>query len=237
MTNKNIEEVPTEELIEETDNAQGDEFINVESETFIDSGKSGIKIVSKNYDGKGLQPPRMSEDGKTVLPGQIMMPHTDAAKLLKSLGLDITKMTGEEIMEKLDPSALEVIGYRIPNQGMSSNDYLEIVGILPEGMGDSMLVYDAIPGKTGSDFDIDKMFLMMNNLEVVNGKITKVQDVNSLQYKQNEMIDLYRAVLSSPLTYDAMMTSIDSSSLKNDITDLFPTRKQVTLSYFLQLSK
>ena len=232
LTNKNIEEVPTEELIEETDNAQGDEFINVESETFIDSGKSGIKIVSKNYDGKGLQPPRMSEDGKTVLPGQIMMPHTDAAKLLKSLGLDITKMTGEEIMEKLDPSALEVIGYRIPNQGMSSNDYLEIVGILPEGMGDSMLVYDAIPGKTGSDFDIDKMFLMMNNLEVVNGKITKVQDVNSLQYKQNEMIDLYRAVLSSPLTYDAMMTSIDSSSLKNDITDLFPTPEAGNLELF-----
>jgi len=213
----------------------GGSFIQVSPfalESTDDKNVDGIKIVSKNYDGKGLQPPRMAADGKTVLPGQIMMPHTDAAKLLKSLGLDITKMTGEEIMEKLDPSALEVIGYRIPNQGMSSNDYLEIVGILPEGMGDSMLVYDAIPGKTGSDFDIDKMFLMMNNLEVVNGKITKVQDANSLQYKQNEMIDLYRAVLSSPLTYDAMMTSIDSSSLKNDITDLFPTPEAGNLELF-----
>jgi len=237
LTNKNIEQASAEELEQDNevilaDKKAKEEFIEVESETFIDANSSGIKIVSKNYDGKGLQPPRKSADGKTVLPGQIMMPHTDAAKLLKSLGLDITKMTGEEIMEKLDPSALEVMGYRIPNQGMSSNDYLEIVGILPEGMGDSMLVYDAIPGKTGSDFDIDKMFLMMNHLEIVNGKITKTQDKSSLEYKQNEMIALYKSVLSSPLTYDAMMTSIDGTQLRDDINFLFPKKELGNLELF-----
>ena len=213
----------------------GGSFIQVSPfalESVNSDQNAGIKIVSNNYDGKGLQPPRMSKDGKTVLPGQVMMPHTDAAKLLKKLKLDITKMTGAEIMEVLDPSVLEVMGYRIPNQGMSSNDYLEIVGILPEGMGDSMLVYDAIPGKTGSDFDIDKMFLMMNNIEIVDGKITKTQNESSIEYKQNEMIALYKSVLSSPLTYDAMMTSIDGTQIKDDINFLFPKEELGNLELF-----
>ena len=225
MMNKEVVKIST----------NGGSFIQVSPfllETVSEDDASGIKIVSDNYDGKGLQPPRLSEDGKTVLPGQVMMPHTDAARLLKTMNLDITKMTGKEIMAVLDPSALEVIGYRIPNQGMSSNDYLEIVGILPEGMGDGMLVYDAIPGKTGSDFDIDKMFLMMNHVEVVDGKITKTQDESSVKYKQNEMIALYKSVLSSTLTYDAMMTSIDGKELRDDIVDLFPAPEMSNLELF-----
>tara|TARA_R110000764_G_scaffold27310_2_gene64772 strand:+ start:2801 stop:9094 length:6294 start_codon:yes stop_codon:yes gene_type:complete len=225
MMNKEVVKIST----------NGGSFIQVSPfalESVNSEQNAGIKIVSNNYDGKGLQPPRMSEDGKTVLPGQVMMPHTDAAKLLKKLKLDITKMTGAEIMEVLDPSVLEVMGYRIPNQGMSSNDYLEIVGILPEGMGDSMLVYDAIPGKTGSDFDIDKMFLMMNNIEIVDGKITKTQNESSIEYKQNEMIALYKSVLSSPLTYDAMMTSIDGTQIKDDINFLFPKKELGNLELF-----
>ena len=57
----------------------------------------------------------------------------------------------------ISPEILEnIIGYRIPNQGLSSNDALEIVGFLPEGMGDAVVAYSEIPTKTGSDFDIDK---------------------------------------------------------------------------------
>jgi hypothetical protein len=54
-----------------------------------------------------------------------------------------------------------IIGYRIPNQGLSSNDAFEVVGILPEEKGDSVIAYTGITTKTGSDFDIDKMFLMI----------------------------------------------------------------------------
>ncbi len=62
----------------------------------------------------------------------------------------------------IDPEILEnIIGYRIPNQALSSNDALEIVGFLPEGMGDSVVAYSEIPTKTGSDFDIDKMYIMV----------------------------------------------------------------------------
>ena len=77
-------------------------------------------------------------------------------------------MTEKEVKEFFaNPDTRELVGYRIPNQGMSSNDTLEIVGILPETMGDSIIGYDGIPGKTGSDFDIDKVYLQKDVAERV----------------------------------------------------------------------
>lgn len=210
--------------------------------------KSGIKIISENFNGEGLLPPRIVE-GK-VLPGQAMIPHSLAKKILSKNGYDINNITNEEWKKLFTQKAREIISYRIPNQGMSSNDTLEIVGILPAGMGDSIVGYDGIPAKTGSDFDIDKMFVMAPNL-VFNKKTKQLEPLNdgNIQYfekiledegavslnkqlSQNRVIELYQSVLQSPLTYDNMMTSIDSSFLKNDIESLFPAPKQDNLSFF-----
>ena len=54
-----------------------------------------------------------------------------------------------------------IIGYRIPNQGLPSNDAFQILGILPEDVADTVVAYTGITSKTGSDFDIDKMYLML----------------------------------------------------------------------------
>lgn len=144
---------------------QGGSFIQVSPFGLETVGKdSNITITSKNYNNEGLLPPRIVK-GK-VLPGQAMIPHSYAVKILsKHLpDLDLSKISLDDAVKLLDPSALELITYRIPNQGMSSNDYLEIVGILPQGVGDSIIVYDGLPAKTGSDFDIDKLFVMQNHL-------------------------------------------------------------------------
>jgi hypothetical protein len=68
----------------------------------------------------------------------------------------------------LDPKILDnIIGYRIPNQGLASNDALRIVGILPESSGDTVVAYTGITTKTGSDFDIDKMYMMFPHVKPV----------------------------------------------------------------------
>tara|TARA_R110000822_G_scaffold227017_1_gene359649 strand:+ start:28365 stop:35180 length:6816 start_codon:yes stop_codon:yes gene_type:complete len=201
--------------------------------------ESGIQIVSKNYNKEALLPPRI-EKGK-VLPGQAMIPHSEAMKIFKANGISIKGKSLEELVAMLDPSALEMITYRIPNQGMSSNDYLEIVGIMPPGMGDSIIVYDGLPAKTGSDFDIDKLFAMQNSLvwNSDTNKLEKLTKANSMHFPkkdnatekdiknrdleiqkklvQNKLVSTYKAVLNSPLTYDNMMTSIDGAFLKDDI--------------------
>lgn len=202
-------------------------------EQMIKEGASSIKIVSDNYSSEGLLPPRI-ENGK-VLPGQAFLPHSAIAKFLPP-GVDINKLSGKELMKYIDPSALEVITYRIPNQGMSSNDMLEIVGILPEGMGDSIMAYDAIPAKTGSDFDIDKMFAMMPNYHF-NGETGKVEAVpydnssRGLKATQNRLFDLYKGIMSSPSNYDNMMKSIDAGFLKDSINDLHPRQPLVDLQH------
>lgn len=193
----------------------------------IDKGlnikESGIKIVSENYDPvRGLKPPRI-EDG-VVKPGQVFVPYSALKSLVSKVdkNLNFDSMTSEELIAIIDPSALQMITYRIPNQGMSSNDAVEIAGILPDSMGDAIIGYDAIPGKTGSDFDIDKMFVMMHNLEVRNGKIQKISsNQSSKKGVQNKLVDLYTSVLTSKNTYNDMMRSIDASFLKDDIDSLF----------------
>ena len=196
--------------------------------------KSGIKILSKNYDPvRGLKPPR-KENG-VVKPGQVFIPYSALKTMLKGLDskLNFDNMTSEELMAMVDPSALEMITYRIPNQGMSSNDAVEIVGILPDSMGDAIIGYDAIPGKTGSDFDIDKMFVMMHNLELRNGKVQKISPNQSSKAAiQNKLVELYWSVLTSPSTYDDMMRSIDSNYLKDDINGLFPAASYDDLQIF-----
>ena len=201
--------------------------------------KSGIKILSKNYDPvRGLKPPR-KENG-VVKPGQVFIPYSALKTMLKGLDgkLDFDNMTSEELMAMIDPSALEMITYRIPNQGMSSNDAVEIVGILPDSMGDAIIGYDAIPGKTGSDFDIDKMFVMMHNLELRNGKVQKISPNQSSKAAiQNRLVELYWSVLTSPATYDDMMRSIDSNYLKDDINGLFPPPQYDDLQIFSPTSQ
>lgn len=235
MVNKEITKIST----------MGGSFIQVSPFGLETVGKdSGIKIISKNYDGKGLQPPR-KVDGK-VLPGQAFIPHSEIARILWENGNhDINNMTSEEIMALLTPEALELVTYRIPNQGMSSNDALEIVGILPPGMGDSIIAYDGIPAKTGSDFDIDKMYVMMKNLvfDKDQGKI--VAATEGTKGIQNQLVDLYKAVLTSPLTYDAMMRSIDGAFLKDDIAGnpkkgikgLFEAEKRGNLDMFSPITQ
>jgi hypothetical protein len=76
----------------------------------------------------------------------------------------------EELREKnkpkIDSELLKIIGYRIPNQKLSSNQPLEVVGILPPSMGDSIMMYTEITTQTGSDFDIDKTYVMLPAFEV-----------------------------------------------------------------------
>jgi hypothetical protein len=241
---------------------QGGSFIQVSPFGLEKVGEnSSITIVSKNYNKEGLLPPRIDKKTGKVLPGQAMIPHTYALQLLKRHGVDIKGKSIEEAVASLDPSALEMITYRIPNQGMSSNDYLEIVGILPPGVGDSIVVYDGLPAKTGSDFDIDKLFAMQNHLvmDPETLKLTKLTEENrhileaAGQSKdsidkllaENKLVSLYKAVLNSPHTYDNMMRSIDGAQLQDDIAGpkgnsekgLFPAPKMGNMELFSPLKQ
>lgn len=51
------------------------------------------------------------------------------------------------------------IGYRIPTQGMSSMFAFCVADVLARTAGDTIVVPDAFTAQTGSDFDVDKLYL------------------------------------------------------------------------------
>lgn len=95
-----------------------------------------------------------------IKPEQILISGSFIAKYIPNY----EKFTSEKLFGKVNPETGEleggmidnkilsnIIGYRIPNQGPSSNGALEVVGILPAGMGDTIVAFAGITKKTGSD--------------------------------------------------------------------------------------
>jgi hypothetical protein len=71
-----------------------------------------------------------------------------------------------KVTKDIDPKLLEAIAFRIPTQGMNSIEYINIKGFLPQEMGDQIVVPSEIVGKSGSDFDIDKLNIYLSNYAV-----------------------------------------------------------------------
>jgi hypothetical protein len=123
----------------------------------VNNDKSGIRL---NPNVEKFSPPLLhtNEDGsKSVTPGAIFIPASFIAKYIPdwkkydNKELFISYRGGAPIISKKLQET--IIGYRIPNQGLPSNDSLQIAGILPESAGDTIVAYTGITSKTGSDFD------------------------------------------------------------------------------------
>tara|TARA_R110000868_G_scaffold14426_1_gene67111 strand:- start:11101 stop:24315 length:13215 start_codon:yes stop_codon:yes gene_type:complete len=71
-------------------------------------------------------------------------------------------------------SALAGVAFRVPTQKQNSIEVFEIAKFLPQGFGDSVVIPSALVMKTGSDFDIDKLFMYLKNLYTSKNKSLKV---------------------------------------------------------------
>lgn len=69
-------------------------------------------------------------------------------------------------LKNVDPRILKSIGFRIPTQSMGQIENIKIKGFLPKELGDIVVVPTGIVGKAGSDFDIDKLNLLLPNFYV-----------------------------------------------------------------------
>jgi hypothetical protein len=71
-----------------------------------------------------------------------------------------------EAVEALHPDLLKMVGYRIPTEDKYSMAPLKIVGFLPREAGEGIMMPNDITLLTGSDFDVDKMYLMIKELPI-----------------------------------------------------------------------
>lgn len=192
-----------------------------------------------------MEPEMITVDGKVkIKPGQVLISGSFLAKYIPNWRkyspeeLFISYKGGDPIIGKEIQE--NVIGYRIPNQGLSSNDALQIIGILPEENGDTIVAYTGITTKTGSDFDIDKMYIMMANynlseegrLEYAKYDPSKKNYDQSKEALQNRLIELYKSVLTHRKVIKNVMKPVDIEFIKNDIEDLVPNDTSGILFHF-----
>ena len=116
------------------------------------------------------------------------MPIPNAALERLMLKPDGSMMSFEELQEKLPKdvfdSMMQVIGYRIPTEDKYSMVPLKIMGFVPKAAGQVIMMPQEITYLTGSDFDIDKMYIMMKAFRI-NKDVSKRDkqgrdDVNAL---------------------------------------------------------
>ena len=135
----------------------GGAFIQMSPFGLMEQALEDNGYIMRIADGKGLKPPRF-ENGE-FKGGQIYVPY----KLVEEIPgfKTMSPQQRKEAINNIDPKMLRAIGYRIPTQKLSSVDALDIAGVLPKIMGDTIIAYPEITTKTGSDYDIDKMWVMM----------------------------------------------------------------------------
>jgi hypothetical protein len=66
------------------------------------------------------------------------------------------------------------IGYRIPTQGMSSMFAMTVADVLPTQSGDTIVVPREFTSQTGSDFDVDKLFIA--TMSYTNGELDTITE-------------------------------------------------------------
>ena len=141
-----------------------------------DLKNSSIVFSSKFDPTKGLQPMRYDRASGKILPAQIMIPFKFRNERGEILNLDefITiDKDGRKLLDtdKIPEKLLQLFGFRIPTQERNSMAAVEIVGFLPEAMGDLMLAPRDFTKQMGSDFDVDKLYTYMYNHFYSDGKL------------------------------------------------------------------
>lgn len=122
---------------------------------FVGYGNESIGTLSYN---SGRELKWSAEEGSM----QVML----SMNFFKSVIPEYNKKTHEQRRDWLvehniigDKSKPFGVGYRIPTQGMSSMFAFQVADVLPEQVGDLIIVPREFTAQTGSDFDVDKLYL------------------------------------------------------------------------------
>lgn len=112
-----------------------------------------------------------------------------------------------------------ILAYRIPTQAQSSIHALRCVDVTFV-TNDTVILPAEFTRITGSDFDIDKLYLTaLNYYNTKNGDISNVYDEGTEKYYQNKIVDAYLALLtdradknSKPRSFISLHRSIDNDT-------------------------
>jgi hypothetical protein len=193
---------------------------------------SAIVFTSKFDATKGLQPLRIDPTTGKMLPAQIMIPfkfRNERGEILSIEEFMTVDEDGRKILDttKVPEKLLQLFGFRIPTQSRNSMAAVEIVGFLPEAMGDLILAPRDFTKQMGSDFDVDKLYTYMYNHYYQNGKLYTnfLSDPKKIEAQikiaQESLKDLRESLNltkeQNKILKDYIKNTVDSNEEKNDI--------------------
>ncbi len=152
-----------------------------------------------------------TEYQEEVAGAQVLIPWTYRDKNGNTIDIKkYLKPDGTLNLSKISPSLLKQFGFRIPNQGHNSMSYIEVVGFLPEVMGDIVVATRNFVVQMGSDFDIDKLYVYQHKtFKTKSGNIRKKKDDI-----KNDILDIHLSVVSNPAVFNRIVTPLSTGKLK-----------------------
>lgn len=127
------------------------------------------------------------------------------------------------------------IGYRIPTQGLSSMFSFQVADIMPTTIGDTIIVPEEFTAMTGSDFDVDKLYLAIYTYK--DGKRVS-SDEKSEQGYVNKLLDNYSLVLTDFTNIAETRASIDTLTkiLQKQILPIVQPKNTVEVNPMYELA-
>ena len=129
-------------------------------------------------------------------------------------------------IEDVSNDRLELIGYRIPQQGKNSALVMDVVDFLPESYEKAIMVPGGITVQMGSDFDIDKLnIILRETLDItregelvprtIQPDYTKEPSEMTKKERNNVIYDTFKAILTSKHHIDEVIKPLDIKTLEN----------------------
>lgn len=132
-----------------------------------------------------------------------------------------------EAIEAVDPELLKMIGYRIPTEDKYSCAPLKIVGFLPREAGDGIMLPADITLLSGSDFDVDKMYLMRKEILIAERYEDKIPITDEtspevkdyLEHNRTSAAAHLKKVLADTINLDEYFNNVAESISKKYVVD------------------
>lgn len=216
--------------------------INLPGGSFIQRSTFGLEassqsVISDSMLNNGKRLNMLNEDGsmdsivsinlfKHIIPGYKNMTFVEAKQWL--IDHDVIG----------DKSTATAIGYRIPTQAIASISALRFTDVLPEIMGDTIILPEEFTKLTGSDFDVDKLFVARYQFKdgikvAMDDTIENYAEQNEDSLKNN-LIDMYMKVLLTKEHGNELKISIDNATenVKAVLKDIESGRKSKLVDPF-----
>ena len=179
----------------------------------------------------GMSAVQVAEFGYNIDNRLQIKPHKNGGVYAEvALPYELAVKLGLKPGEVIDGSDIyDLLGYRIPTQGKNSMISLKVTKVLPENMGSVILLPAEITTMMGSDFDIDKMYIMMPELSKSKTKIsafdiTKYRTKKDFDGLSNEaltniLFDLRNGIVTSRNHLVEQLDPLDSPTYANKIAE------------------